>query len=153
MKDVSVMIEDVKFNYRAGLIFECNGKILVEVNPKIDFVTIPGGRIKTLESSKEGLKREIKEELGYDLDINKIVIENFFQFDEKKYHELYFLYKLEIDSNSDLYKNEQKNIDSVDSYYKWVDKDKLDEVNLLPAAIRFNISNDEFVHVIISDLK
>ena len=67
MKDISIMIENVKFNYRAGLIIECGDEILVEVNPKNDFVTLPGGRVKTMESSKEGLKREMKEELCYSL--------------------------------------------------------------------------------------
>ena len=65
MKDVSIMIENVKFNYRAGLIIECDDEILVEINPEIDFVTLPGGRVKTMETSLEGLRREISEELNY----------------------------------------------------------------------------------------
>ena len=40
MKDVSVMIDNVKFNYRAGLIVKCGNEILVELNPDIDFVTL-----------------------------------------------------------------------------------------------------------------
>ena len=56
---------NIKFNYRVGLIIECGDEILVEVNPSIDFVTLPGGRAKTMESSKEGIRREINEELHY----------------------------------------------------------------------------------------
>ena len=62
MKDLSVMIDNVKFNYRAGLLIEKGNKVLVECNPAIDFVTLPGGRVQTLESSMDALKREIKEE-------------------------------------------------------------------------------------------
>lgn len=104
MKDVSIMIDNVKFNYRAGLIIECGNKILVEVNPDIDFVTLPGGRVKTLESSKEGLKREIKEELDFSIKEKDLclrgIIENFFEFDNKKYHELFFCTKLLLIKNT-----------------------------------------------------
>ena len=140
MKDLSLMIDDVKFNYRAGLLIERNGKVLVECNPEIDFVTLPGGRVKSLESSFDALKRELGEEMGIELNKDEVqmraVIENFFEMDNKKYHELYFLYKLEVKSKDERFKNDMKNIDSKASYYKWVDKDKLDEVNLLPVVLR-----------------
>ena len=53
--DLSIMVENVKFNYRAGLMITKNNKVLVECNPVYDFVTIPGGRVKTLESSIDAL--------------------------------------------------------------------------------------------------
>ena len=67
MKDISVMIDDVRFNYRVGLIIENNDDVLVEFNPKVNFVVIPGGRVKTLESTKQAIRREIMEELKYEL--------------------------------------------------------------------------------------
>ena len=66
-KDLSVMIEDVKLNVRVGAIIRYKGKILVEKNNNVDFGVIPGGRVKTLESSKDALIREVKEEIGIDL--------------------------------------------------------------------------------------
>lgn len=148
MKDVSVMIEDVKFNYRAGLIIECEDEILVEVNPEIDFVTLPGGRIKTMETSKEGLRREIQEELDYllkDEEINlRGIIENFFEYDNKKYHELYFLYKMKINDDNKLYKNELINQDNKKTYFKWVKKDDLKKENLLPEITRQWSKTDGF---------
>ncbi len=148
MKDISIMIEDVKFNYRAGLIIECGDEILIEVNPEIDFVTLPGGRIKTMETSKEGLRRELNEELQYlleDKDFNlRGIIENFFEYDDKKYHELYFLYKMKIDSNHQLYKNTLINEDSKKTHFKWVKKTELDKVNLLPKVLRACTLNDGF---------
>lgn len=148
MKDISIMIENVKFNYRAGLIIECGNEVLVEVNPDIDFVTLPGGRVKTMETSKEGLKREIKEELHYtikDKECNlRGIIENFFEYDGKKYHELYFLYKIRIDSNHKLYSNKLINKDSKKTYFKWVKKSELTKVNLLPKVLRNWSKTDGF---------
>ena len=156
MKDVSIMIDNVKFNYRAGLMIECEDEILVEVNPDIDFVTLPGGRIHTLETSVDGLKREIKEELNYELsDTIKLrgIIENFFGFEEKRYHELYFLYKYKIEKDNSLYSDSLKNDDRDKNYFKWVKKSELDKVNLLPKVLRIWANSEGFDQEFINDLK
>ena len=157
MKDLSVMIDNVKFNYRAGLLIEKGNKVLVECNPAIDFVTLPGGRVQTLESSMDALKREIKEEMNIELDSERIkmraLIENFFEMDEKKYHELYFLYKLKVTSKDTEFKKDMKNIDSKASYYKWVKKEDLEKENLLPVVLRDLVVRNGFETVVINDLK
>ena len=157
MKDLSVMIDNVKFNYRAGLLIEKGNKVLVECNPAIDFVTLPGGRVQTLESSMDALKREIKEEMNIELDSERIkmraLIENFFEMDEKKYHELYFLYKLKVTSKDTEFKKDMKNIDSKASYYKWVEKEDLEKENLLPVVLRDLVMRNGFETVVINDLK
>lgn len=157
MKDLSVMIDNVKFNYRAGLLIEKGNKVLVECNPAIDFVTLPGGRVQTLESSMDALKREIKEEMNIELDSERIkmkaLIENFFEMDEKKYHELYFLYKLKVTSKDTEFKKDMKNIDSKASYYKWVKKEDLEKENLLPVVLRDLVMRNGFETVVINDLK
>lgn len=157
MKDLSVMIDNVKFNYRAGLLIEKGNKVLVECNPAIDFVTLPGGRVQTLESSMDALKREIKEEMNIELDSERIkmraLIENFFEMDEKKYHELYFLYKLKVTSKDTEFKKDMKNIDSKASYYKWVKKEDLEKENLLPVVLRDLLMRNGFETVVINDLK
>lgn len=157
MKDLSVMIDNVKFNYRAGLLIEKGNKVLVECNPSIDFVTLPGGRVQTLESSMDALKREIKEEMNIELDSERIkmraLIENFFEMDEKKYHELYFLYKIKVTSKDTEFKKDMKNIDSKASYYKWVKKEDLEKENLLPVVLRDLVMRNGFETVVINDLK
>ena len=157
MKDLSVMIDNVKFNYRAGLLIEKGNKVLVECNPAIDFVTLPGGRVQTLESSMDALKREIKEEMNIELDSERIkmraLIENFFEMDEKKYHELYFLYKLKVTSKDTEFKKDMKNIDSKASYYKWVKKEDLEKENLLPVVLRDLVMRNGFETVVINDLR
>ena len=95
--DLSILVGDVKFNYRVGLMICKGDSLLVECNPNNDFVTLPGGRVKTLESSLDTLKRELKEEMQIDILDNEVkikaLIENFFKMDNIKYHELYVLYK------------------------------------------------------------
>ena len=157
MKDLSIMIDNVKFNYRVGLLIERNNKILVECNPEFDFVGLPGGRVKTLESSILALLREIKEEMGIELRKdelkNKAVIENFFEFDGIKHHELFFLYRLKVGLQDKRFKEEMKNLDSKDNYYKWVDKDKLEEVNLLPKVLRNLSECNDFEDIVLDELE
>ena len=153
--DLSLMVGNVKFNYRAGLLIAKDNKVLVECNPDYDFVTIPGGRVKTKESSIDALIRELEEEMHITISKEEVrfksVIENFFELDNKDYHELFFLYKLNVEDKDDRFMEDMINYDSEKSYYKWVDKDKLDEVNLLPKPIRNISTNDEFESIIVKD--
>lgn len=157
MRDLSVMIDDTKFNYRAGLLIERGNKVLVECNPEIDFVTLPGGRVQTQESSIEALKREIYEEMNIKLDEKRLkmraLIENFFEMDGKKYHELYFLYKIKVTMKDDKFNKVTKNMDSKASYYKWVKKDELDKANLLPVVLRKIALTSKFENIVVNDLK
>ena len=157
MNDISVNIDSIKFNYRTALLVEKDDKVYVECNPEIDFVTLPGGRVKLLESSTEALRREIKEEMGIEIkeeDIDlKSIIENFFEFDNKKYHELYFLYMLKKELTDDRFKEGTKNIDSKNHYYKWVKKEDLAKENLLPEVLREVVKSRKFERVVINSLK
>ena len=154
-KDLSVMIENVKLNIRVGVILEYNNKILVEKNKKVDFGVITGGRIRTLESGPVALIREVKEELNIDISNEKYelisLIENFFEFDNKTYHELYFVYKINLKSNMGI-EDGFENADNNDSRFYWYDYEEFKKQNILPAILKEIIENKEFKHYIINDL-
>ena len=128
MKDLSMMVDDVKFNYRVGLIIELDGKVFVEVNPNNSFVTIPGGRVHTLE------------------------YKNFFEMDDIKFHELYFLYKLVLDKEDKRFKDNMKNNDSKANYFKLVDIEGIDQVNILPKVLKKIIKEKNFNNYVVNDL-
>ena len=156
MKDLSMMVDDVKFNYRVGLIIELDGKVFVEVNPNNSFVTIPGGRVHTLEYTKETVIREAYEEMGIKLNKNDLnlhaVIENFFEMDDIKFHELYFLYKLVLDKEDKRFKDNMKNNDSKANYFKLVDIEEIDQVSILPKVLKKIIKEKNFNNYVVNDL-
>lgn len=156
MSDLSIIIDGVKFNFRVGLLVKMKKQVLVECNQDYDFVVLPGGRVKTLESSEDALIREINEEMKIDLtnyNLEFICIdENFFELDNIKYHELYFIYKIEIDENNEDFKDGMINYDSKVNYYKWVDILDLKEVNLLPKSLINIIDSNGIHHSIQKDL-
>lgn len=154
-KDLSVMIEDVKLNVRVGAIIKHQNKILVERNKNVDFAVVPGGRIQTLETSHTALLRELNEELGIDLSNEKFelaaLIENFFTFDNKKYHELYFLYKVELQKDYNL-NDGIKNLDNSNSSYYFLNEEELEKEKMLPDIIKQIDKETNFKHYVINDL-
>ena len=157
MKDISVMIDGVKFNFRVGVIFENNGRILLETGDNIDFSVIPGGRVQTLETVKQALIREVMEELEIDISEYKInfvsIIENFFVMDETKYHELYYVFRVKLDDDCIITKQDNFiNKDSGKSSYTWVDMDKLDSIKILPVELKDVIKSNNFKTIVVDDI-
>ena len=156
MSDLSIIIDGIKFNVRVGLLIKRRSDILIECNPDFDFVVLPGGRVKTLESSEDALIREINEEMKIDLTNYNLefigIDENFFELDNIKYHELYFIYKIEIDENNDDFKEGMINYDSKVNYYKWINILDLKGVNLLPKSLINIIDSNGIHHSIQKDL-
>ena len=83
----------------------------------------------------------------------KSFIENFFEMDNKKYHELYLLYKINVNEFDKRFDNVKINYDSESNYYDWVNINDLDKVNLLPIVLRSLSKDNSFEHVIHNDLK
>ena len=151
--DLSIDIEDYKLNIRAGGLIIHNNKILAHKNINKDHYCIPGGRIELGENSETTIKREIQEELGKDIDILKYssTIENFFYMNEKKYHELYFLYRIEFKNEEDKkIEYTMHNMEGKDYLqYEWLDIDKIDEYNILPECLKDMLKKDNMpTHVI-----
>ena len=138
--DLTLNVEDYILNIRAGGIITHNGKILLHHNLNKDHYAILGGRMEIGESSEETVKREFKEELGKDVETKEYVatIENFFEIENKKYHEIMFIYKLEFVDDED--KKIEENLSNLEGKdylkYEWIDIEKLDEYNLYPKILK-----------------
>ena len=138
--DVSPIIGDTKFNYRVAGIIRNKGKILLHKNEKEDFYAIPGGRIKIGEDSISAMKREVSEEIEANIIVSdmKAVIENFFELEGMKYHEVMLVYNVDFEENSELYNQEVikvteegKNINFI-----WEDIDNIKNLNLKPKVLK-----------------
>ena len=87
-----------RFNYRiAGLGFR-DGHVLVHRAVHEPFWTFPGGRAEIGETSEETLKREMVEDLGVEVTVSRLlwIVENFFRFEKRDWHELGFYYLMEV---------------------------------------------------------
>lgn len=96
--DISLMINEYKFNYRVACIIKNGDKILLHKSKKDDFYALPGGRVMIGEDSASTLKREFEEEMGAKIEVKNFLglVENFFEYNEKKYHELMLLFEAQF---------------------------------------------------------
>lgn len=130
-----------RFQFRAvGVAFKDNNVLIHRVE-KDDFWSLPGGRVEMFESSEDTLVREMKEELGVDIEIERLlwVSENFFEHENKVFHELGFFYKMKLPENCPLFEHKgefegcEKEIKLI---FKWHPVDKLDDLELYPTFLK-----------------
>ncbi len=144
-KDISVDILNGHLNIRVAGYMEFNNKILLHMAPNTDFWNFPGGRIQIQEDSFSALKREFMEELAFEVrQANLIEIcENFFDFDNKHYHELVFLYKVQVDADDEIVlKQNFGSLDKEGVVYKWFDKEDVANAKCLPQLIYDLVKRD-----------
>ena len=156
--DITINVRDYKLNVRAAGVIIHNGKILVHRNFNSNHYALIGGRVEIGESSADTIKREIKEELGKDIEITGYIstIENFFEMKGSKYHEIMFIYKIEFINEEDKkIEYTMKNIEGKDYLqYEWIELNKIDKYPLLPIAVKDVLKENKFpIHKINNDLK
>lgn len=156
--DVSVMINNTKFNYRVATLIKYNNKILLHKSKEDDFYAIPGGRIMIGETSENALKREFIEEMGAKITIKDYLgtVENFFEYNEKKYHEIMIVYESNFDRDSNFYKKERiiglEESGKIEFIWKTIDEIK--KLDLRPLFLKENIiSNTPITHLINNAIK
>lgn len=156
--DITIELGEHMLNVRAAVIIIHNNKILVHRNVNKDHYALPGGRVEIGEDSKETVEREIKEELGKDIEIESYIatVENFFRLESKKYHEILFIHKGEFVEDEDkkieytLHNKEGKDY----LQYEWLDLNKIEEYNIVPACIKnIMLSKKLPVHIINNEIK
>jgi ADP-ribose pyrophosphatase YjhB (NUDIX family) len=94
--------EGIHFTYRVGGILIQEEHVLCQAASDEDFFFLPGGRAELGESASASLLREMREELGVLMKIERLlyIVENFFPEPNDSWHELglYFLMTAPIDS-------------------------------------------------------
>lgn len=134
---------DIRFNVKNG-IFKCRvaaiinkeDKILVEIKENKNYYTLPGGKLKIGEKSKEAIIREIKEEIQEETIFvkNLDVVEHFYESDNKKYHEILFLIQLKFKNQNCYNKNIFLNKEDKDIKYIWKNIEEIKD-NFLPTVL------------------
>lgn len=156
--DLTIELDGYKLNIRAGAVIIHNHKILLHKNINSDHYALIGGRMEIGESSEETIKREILEETGKEIKINKYIatIENFFEMKGYPYHEIMFVHQAEfIDDNDQKIETTIQNKEGKDYLkYEWIDLDQIDNINLLPNVLIDILKEGNIpVHKINNELK
>jgi 8-oxo-dGTP pyrophosphatase MutT (NUDIX family) len=101
--DLSIQLENIKLNIRVAVLLRTKKGYLFEQG-KNGYLFTLGGRVKAGESSVEAAKREVFEEIGFNIgNINLIaLVENFFGQAESSVQEICFVYEHEGNIDIDL---------------------------------------------------
>ena len=154
--DITIDVEDYKLNVRSACIIKHNNKILVHKNINSDHYCLIGGRVAIGENSEQTIKREVKEEIGKEIEIKGYIgtIENFFEMKGSKYHEYMFIYQAEFKEEKDKkIETELRNVEGKEYLkYYWIDLDKIEKYPILPKVVKDILKEEKYpVHIINED--
>jgi len=102
-RDILFKEDDFVFLYRVGGILIHDNKILLQ-RPKGDDYAIIGGHIQCMETAAETLKREYKEELNAEIEIDHLMAvgEIFFPWGNRPCHQIALYYKVHLSDTSSI---------------------------------------------------
>lgn len=144
-KDMCVPCDDGILNIRVGAIIIKNRKFLMVENEKSDYFYSVGGRIKFGETAEEAIIREVFEETGVKMEIDRLgfIHENYFLGDSpsnlgKLIYEISFYFYMKVPED---YKPvcESFTEDATKEFLKWVDFNE--DVKMYPTFFKTELKN------------
>ena len=101
--DITVRCDEGFINIRVGAIIMKDGKFLMAGNDAVDYLYTVGGRIQFGESAEEAVVREVLEETGVKMEIDRLgfIHENFFYGDSshnmgRLVYEISFIFYMKV---------------------------------------------------------
>ena len=141
--DIKFEKDDYKFNVRSSCIIKDkkHEKVLLTYLRAIkdhNAFLLPGGRLEILENSEEGILREIKEEVGLNLDYKLVSIEENIVKDTK-FHMIEFIFYTEIDNFEML-----TNLDDGWDKFEIVEIKDIDNYDIRPKSVKNLIKENSY---------
>ena len=132
---------DVRFIYRVVGVGLHEGRVLAHRDEGEDFWALPGGRGELMEPSPDTLRREMQEEIDADVEVERLlwVVENFFEYQGLKHHEVGFYYLMCFPPGSPVLQRGDSFIGDEDGkpmIFDWLPLSRLGEITLYPSFLR-----------------
>ena len=144
-KDMCVACDDGILNIRVGAIIMKDGKILMVGNERANYLYSVGGRIKFGETAEEAIVREVYEETGVKMEIDRLgfVHENYFYGDApsnlgKLIYEISFFFYMKVPSDFAPI-SESFTEDNSKEHLKWISLDE--DIKMYPEFFRTELKN------------
>lgn len=145
--DMTVACDNGLINIRVGAIIMKNGQFLMVGNERSDYLYSVGGRIKFGETAEEAVMREVMEETGVRMEVDRLgfVHENYFYGDAptnlgKLIYEVSFFFYMKVPQGfepvSDSFTEDESK-----EYLRWVSAD--DSVTIYPEFFRTELKVPE----------
>jgi len=134
--DLSNKSWELPFTCRAAALIINNNKLLMAKTANYPMYYTIGGAIQIHENSEEAIIREIFEEIGCHLEINRLVFiqERFFEVQKKKHHEIVFFYLMK--SEPIAYISDYSKTDQPKETLHWLPLDELENYDITPQFLK-----------------
>jgi 8-oxo-dGTP pyrophosphatase MutT (NUDIX family) len=148
---ITIKEDGMRFGVRVvGIIFNNDmTKVFMQRQCDHNFYMFPGGRLEIHEEAEVAIKRELKEELGIEEEVQlKYIAESFIKFPNLHYHEIGFYFITRIDENKYGF-NDMEEYDSLDdkndgkSKFRWIEIERLCDFEITPSFIKEKIIGNE----------
>jgi len=134
---------NLKFTFRVAAVIIRDGHVLLQHAVQQGHWFLTGGRAELRESTAETITREIREELGIEVRIERLlwVVENFFELAEILHHELGLYFLVSIPDDAYLNNSGQSFIKTdadagAELVFQWHPLDKLAAAPLYPSFLQ-----------------
>jgi len=132
---------NIKFTYRIVGVIIHDGHVLLQHAVEDGFYFLTGGRAELREAASETIKREMREELGIDVQVERLlwVAENFFEFAGILMHELGFYFLLSVPPDAYILDITQRIVRTEageELVFQWHPIDKLADAPLYPSFLQ-----------------
>lgn len=133
--DIRLKMAAGNFTLRAAALILRDGRLLVAKHDDYDCFYTIGGGIKLGETSEEAVMREVFEETGARLTVERLIFvqERFFALNRKNYHEVTFFYLMD---GRTLSVADGQCTDQQEEHLYWLPVTDLSQVKLVPAFLR-----------------
>lgn len=147
--DIGCTTSSGNFSLRSAALVISDNRLLVARNDKYDCYYTVGGGIRENEPSDKAIIRELYEETGCHLDVDRLIFihERFYQCDNASHHEVVFFYLMK---NAYIQLLSGVNTDQQNEHLYWVPIEELEKINLVPAFLKTVIQDipNEITHIV-----
>jgi len=149
--DLKHIEKDYQFLYRTSAVIfnKDKSKVLLFNVEGRKFYMLPGGKVNKKEESIDAIKREIKEELGYEnINFSCLAISEEFVIDKGFYNQqINVIYQGVF--NGDIKQLKFKGLEGDWINFEWIDIVNIDNYDIYPKEIKKAIKNpDKIIHIV-----
>lgn len=138
MRETGLCIKTAEgsFTYRVGALIIKDQKLLVAKNKDTPYYTV-GGAVEIHETAEEAVIREVFEETGYNLEIDRLLViqERFFAVGVQKCHEINFFFLMKCSDDFNVIENSFTDQPPNETLH-WIPIDELNSTNIMPPLIK-----------------
>lgn len=143
--DLTFKTDAGRFNYRVGAIIIHDGKLLIVKNKKASYYYSVGGRVKFNETTQEAVVREVMEETGIKMEVERSLFFHEQFFEEKDagehFHEIAVYYLMQDTEELQKIRCNSYTDRGAAEELVWIPVDQLDQYTILPKSVIQELKN------------